>query len=103
MEVWVVQNKLQLNNDERKILLVGSALGIDFPSSVRVGQSDIPFFGTARNLGVIFDSEFAPKQQVNKLCPLSYLEIRRIGSIRQYLSVKATRILVSSLLLFLLE
>ena len=37
VEVWVVQNKLQLNNDEREILLVGSALGIDFPSSVRVG------------------------------------------------------------------
>ena len=34
---------------------------------------------------------------MNKLCQLAYLEIRRIGSIRQYLSVEATKTLVSSL------
>ena len=36
---------------------------------------------------------------MNKLCQLAYLEIRRIGSIRQYLSVEATKTLVSSLVL----
>ena len=87
----------------KQILLIGSAPGIDLHSSVHVGQSDISFSSAARNLGVIFDSELALKEQVKKLCHLAYLEIRRIGSIRQYLSVEATRILVSSLLLFLLE
>ena len=60
-------------------LLIGSAPGIDLPSSVRVGQSDISFSSAARNLVVIFDSELALKEQVNKLCQLAYLEIRRIG------------------------
>ena len=58
-----------------------------------------PFSRAARNLGVIFDSELALKEQVNKLCQLAYLEIRRFGSIRQYLSVQATKTLVSSLVL----
>ena len=40
-----------------------------------VGQSDISFSSAARNLGVIFDSELALKEQVNKLCQLAYLEI----------------------------
>ena len=93
VKVWVVQNKL----------LIGSALGIDLPSSVRVGKSDISFSSAARNLGVIFDSELAPKEQVNKLCQLAYLEIRRIGSIRQYLSVEATKTLVSTLVLSRLD
>ena len=103
VKVWVVQNKLQLNDDKTEILLIGSAPGIDLPSSVRVGRSDISFSSAARNLGVIFDSELALKEQVNKLCQLAYLEIRRIGSIRQYLSVEATKTLVSSLVLSRLD
>ena len=79
VKVWVVQNKLQLNDDITEILLIGSAPEIDLPSSVRAGQSDISFSSAARNLGVIFDSELALKEQVNKLCQLAYLEIRRIG------------------------
>ena len=71
----------------KQILLIGSAPGIDLSSSVRVGHSDISFSSAARNLGVIFDNELALKEQVNKLCHLAYLEIRRIGSTRQYLSV----------------
>ena len=102
VNVLVVQNKLQLNDNKTEILLIGSAPGIDLPSSVRVGQSDI-FSSAARNLGVIFDSELALKEHVNKLCQLAYLEIRRIGSIHQYLSVGATKTLVSSLVLSRLD
>ena len=90
LKVWVVQNKLQLNDDKIEILLIGSAPGINLPSSIHVGQSDISSSSAAHNLGVIFDSELALKKQVNKLCQLAYLEIRRISSIQQYLSVEAT-------------
>ena len=103
MKVWVVQNKLQLNDYKTEILLISFVPGIDLPSSVRVGQSDISFSSAARNLGVIFDSELALKERVNKLCQLAYLEIRRIGPIRQYLSAEATRTLVSSLVLSRLD
>ena len=40
---------------------------------------------------------------MNKLFQLAYLEIRRIGSIRQYLSVEASKTLVSSLVLSRLD
>ena len=66
VQVWVVQNKLQLNDDKTEILLICSAPGIDLPFSVLVGQCDILFSRAARNLGVIFDSELALKEQVNK-------------------------------------
>ena len=61
MKVWVVQNKLQLNDVKTEILLIGSAPGIDLPSSLCVGPSDIPFSNAARNLGAIFDSQLASK------------------------------------------
>ena len=63
--------------DKTEILLIGSAPGSNLPSSLCVGHSDIPFSNTARNIGVIFDSQLALKEQVNKLCQLAYLEIRR--------------------------
>ena len=66
-----------------------------------MGQSDISFSSAARNLGVIFDSELALKEQVNKLCQLAYLEIRRIGSIRQYFLWKLLKL--SCPLLFSLD
>ena len=50
-------------------------------------------------LGVIFHSQLVLKEQVNKLCQLAYLEVRRIGSTRQYLSFEATKTLISSLVL----
>ena len=37
VEVWLVQNKLHLNDGKIEILLLGFALGIDFPSSVHEG------------------------------------------------------------------
>ena len=77
VKVCVVQNKFQVNDDKTELLLIGSAPGIDLPSSLCVGHSDIPFSNTARKIGVIFDSQLALKEQVNKLCQLAYLEIRR--------------------------
>ena len=83
--------------------MTGSAPGTDLPSSLCVGQNGIPLVNVARNLGVIFDSQLALKKQLNKLCQLAYLEIRRIGSIRQYLSFQVTKTLVSSLVLSRLD
>ena len=85
------------------IFLLASAPGTVLTSSLCVGQSDIPFSSAARNLGVIFHSQLALKEQVNELCQLAYLEIRRIGSIRQYFSFEDTNTLVSSLVLSWLD
>ena len=68
-----------------------------------MGQSDIPFSKAARNLGVLFDSQLALKEEVNKYRHLAYLETRRVGSVRRYLSSEDTKILVSSLLLSRLD
>ena len=65
--------------------------------------SDIPFSNAARNLGVIFDSQLALKELVNKLWQLAYLEIRRVGLIRHYLSFESSNTLLSSLVLSRLD
>ena len=83
MKVWVVQNKLLLNDDKTESLLISSAPGIYLPSSVHVGQSDTSFSSAVCNLGVIFDSELALKEQVNNLCQLVRFCIYRWGTAKQ--------------------
>ena len=54
-------------------------------------------------LGVMFDSGLTMKQQVDRICQTAYFEIRRIGSIRQFLTIEATKILVTALVLSRLD
>ena len=68
-----------------------------------MGQSDVPFSNAACNIGVIFDSQLALKELVNKLWQLAYLEIRRVGLIRHYLSFESSSTLLSSLVLSRLD
>ena len=58
-----------------------------------MGQSDIPFSKAARNLGVLFDSQLALKEQVNK----------HYGSIQSDSIFESTITLVSSLVLSRLD
>ena len=64
---------------------------------------DIFFSPKARNLGFILDSSLSKKDHVSKVCQLSYFELKRIGSIRNFLSVDATKILVTSCILSRLD
>ena len=51
----------------------------------------------------LLDSQLVLKELVNKLCQLAYLEIRRTGSVQQYLSFEVTTNHVSSLVLSRLD
>ena len=76
---WTIHNKLQLNEVKTEALLFDPAKSSDLPDVLRVGQSDIPFCYSARNLGVMFDSWLTMRQQVDIICQTAYFEIRRIG------------------------
>ena len=69
---------------------------------MKIGHSDIQFFDSARNLGVIVD-KLSMKGQVNNICQVAYFELRKIGSVRQYLTNEATQTLVTSLVLSRLD
>ena len=99
VKVWMTQNKLQLNNEKTEALLIGPQNSPNLPPSVVIGESEIQFSKSVRNLGVIFDDKPSMKQQVSKVCQSAYLELRRISSVRHILTVEATKTLVTSLVL----
>ena len=72
--------------------------GTDFPSSLCVGQSDIPCSSAARSRAIMCDSQYRLKEQVNKLSnclPAAQAE--------DSIFSEATKILVSSLVLSRLD
>ena len=104
---WMTENKLKLNDDKTEALLVKSSrcTALD-PSltSVKIGNADIPFVPCVRNLGFIVTAhELSLHNHVSNVCRSANLEIRRISSIRQYLSVEATKTLVCAFVLSRLD
>ena len=99
---WSLSNKLQMNDGKTEILLLDPSDSC-LHSSLMIGQTNIQFSAVARNLGVLFDNKLSMTYHVNKTCQIAYCEIRKISSIRRYLTTEATKTLVTSLVLSRLD
>ena len=97
VKLWMTQKKLQLNEEKTEALLIDPQNSPNLPLSITIGQNNICFSTSVRNLGVIFDDKLSVKQQVSKICQSAYLELHKISSIRHVLTVDATKPLVTSL------
>ena len=73
------------------------------PSSITVGSHVIQFTDKARNLGFLIDSHLSMNDHITKVCQTAYFELRRISSIRRYLTEDATKTLVTSCILSRLD
>ena len=103
---WMSTNKLKLNDDKTEALLVASprnSTSDSLPDSISVDGTTIHFSSSVRNLGVIFDSTLSMHQHILNVCKLAYSELRRISSIRHYLTTDATKVLVCSFVLSRLD
>ena len=68
-----------------------------------VGTHETVFSDKVRNLGFILDSNFTMKQHVIKTYQTAYYELKRISSIRRYLTEDAAKQLVISCVLSRLD
>ena len=97
---WMQSNKLKLNTEKTEMMLVGSSVRINSIGceSADIGGSCIPFQTTVTYLGVHLDQTLSMKQHINSLCCTTFLALRRIVSIRQFLSNSSTEKLVASMI-----
>ena len=86
-------NKLKLSAEKTKSSSCFSSTGRD---SADIGGKRIPFKSSVRNLGVHLDQTLSMQQHISSVCRAAYLELRRIASVRTYLTQSATAQLVSS-------
>ena len=98
---WMDSNKLKLNPDKTEVIKVGvpSCLRQIKDSSIELENSSIDFQQSVKYLGVTLDSTLTMKDHISSVCRACFLELRRIASIRQYLSREAVKKLVSASIL----
>ena len=76
---------------------------IQLPEPITIENATVPFSGTVKNLGVTLDSHLTMHAQVLSIIRAVNFELRRIGSIRYYLSEQAALTLVSAFILSRLD
>ena len=90
---------LKLNDIKTELMLVTSKrtkyLHI-LPSPSAIGNAQIPFKQSAMNLGFTLDCHLNMNAHVSNIAWTYYFELRRLASIRRFLSSTATATLVSA-------
>jgi len=71
--------------------------------SITVGDSKINKSPKVRNFGAIFDSNMNMEDHINSVCRSCYAQLRQIGRIRKYLTIDASKQLVTSLVISRLD
>ena len=89
--LWMKSNKLKLNTDKTEIMPVGSASCLESVDSecANIGGNSVPFKTSVKYLGVHLDETLSMQKHISSICCASFLELRRIASIRPYLSQSA--------------
>ena len=104
VKFWMTKNKLKLNDDKTEVLVISSprlSLTVPLPESVTVGNTTVKCSNSAKNLGVILDSHLTMQKHVMTVIRNVNFELRRISSIRHFLTTEATKTLVSAFVLSL--
>ena len=67
-------------------------------NSANIGGSNISFKTSVKYLGVAFDQTLSKQDQISSVCRASFVELRRLASIRPYLSERTSESLVAALI-----
>ena len=99
---WATANMLNLNGSKTDLMLVTSKRSKhlhNLPTSITVGNAQIPFKQSVKNLGFTLDRHLTMNAHVSNIARTCYFELRRLASIRRFLTNTATATLVSAFVL----
>ena len=95
-------NMLKLNDSKTELMLVTSKRSKhlhNLPTSITIGNAQIPFKESAKNLGFTLDCHLTMNAYVSNIARTCYFELRRLVSIRRFLTSTATATFVSAFVL----
>ena len=95
-------NMLKLNDDKTELMLVTSKRTMhlhNLPTSNTIGNAQISFKQSVKNLGFTLDCHPTMNAHVSNIARTCYFELRRLTSIRRFLTSAATATLVSAFVL----
>ena len=102
VNAWATANMLKLNDNKTELMLVTYKRTKhlhSLPTSITIGNAQIPFKQPVKNLGFTLDCHLTMNAHVTNIARTCYYELRRMASIRRFLTSTATAILVSAFVL----
>ena len=99
---WANANMLKLNDIKTEFVLVTHNRSThlhNLPTSIAIGNAQIPFKQSVKNLGATLDCHLTMNAHVSNIARTCYFELRRLTSIRRLLTNTATATLVSAFVL----
>ena len=101
-EVVQASITLQHNTHHSSLMLVTSKRSKhlhNLPTSITIGNAQIPFKQSVKNLGFTLDCHITMNAHVSNIARTCYFELRRLAYIRRFLTSTATATLVSAFVL----
>ena len=102
VKAWATANMLKLNDNKTELMLVTTKRTKHLhglPTSITIGNTQITFKKSVKNLGLILDCHLTMNAHVSNITRTCYFELRRLASIRRFLTSTATATLVSAFVL----
>ena len=102
VKAWASANMLKLNDNKTELMLVTSKRTKHLhyiPTSITIGNAQIPFKQSVMNLGFTLDCHLNMNAHFSNIARTCYFELRRLASIRRFLTSTATATLVSAFVL----
>ena len=102
VKAWATANMLKLNDNKTELMLVTSKRTKhvhNLPTSMTMGNAQIPFKMSVKNLGFTLDCHLTIDAHISNIARTCYFELRRLSSIRRFLTSTATATVVSAFVL----
>ena len=102
VKAWASANMLKLNDNKTELMLVtskGTKHLHNLPTSITMRNAQIPFKQSVKNLGLTSDCHLTMNAHFSNIARTCYFELRRLASIRRFLTSTATSTLVSAFVL----
>ena len=93
---WMTQNALKLNEEKTDFKIFAAHTNHNITASLCIRKSVINPSESIKILGVTLGNKLTMQKHITNTCQSSYMHIRKINSIRQYLSEQATLTLINS-------
>ena len=93
---------LKLNDNKTELMLVTSKRTKhlhNLPTSITIGNAQIPFKQSEKNLGFTLDCQLTMNAHVTNIAQTCYFELRRLASVHKFLTSTETATLVSAFVL----
>ena len=101
VKTWMDKMRLKLNTDKTEFILIGNEVQLKkcITSSLQVGSDEVKVSEVVRCLGAFIDKNLSFKHHINMKVRSAMFSLRRIRSIRKYLTRDATQTLVQGLVI----